>query len=370
MTIRVLKIIHTLGHGGAENIFRWLAWQLKNEGLDVVGAIPMCAESPGGENWIAPALEEVGVDYVTYDKRGSSLDLLRRMGTLIRATGPDIVHSHLLDSNFYSSIACRILSIPHVCTEHGDVLINRSPAGQLKFRLLSWNSRAVVCVSKTVLDAARQNAFRSTNLEVIHNGIRFPEPGPSTFRREFGIPDSSFVVGNVANLYPVKGQRFLVLAFERMLKTFPESHLVLVGRGGERQELESLARHLGIPEGRFILTGFRADVGNILSSMDVYVQPSISEGLPVALLEAMSSGIPVVATDVGGVHELLNGGGQGLLVPPGSWESLLEALQKMAGNIETFRRGAQEARRHVRENFSLRVMARRYIETYERVLAS
>jgi glycosyltransferase involved in cell wall biosynthesis len=369
MSIRVLQIIHTLGHGGAENIFRWLSWQLKNEGLDVVGAVPVRGDSTGSENWVANALEEVGIDYMTYDKRGGSLDLLRSMTDVIRRTGPDIVHSHLLDSNFYSSIACRILSVPHVCTEHGDVLINHSPAGRLKFFLLSRNSRAVVCVSNTVRSAACRKGFRRANLEVIHNGIRFPEPERSTFREEFGIPEEALLIGNVANLYPVKGQRVLLFAFEKFLKEFPDSYLVLVGRGSEKENLESLARRLEIPETRFILTGFRGDVGNILYSMDVYVQPSLSEGLPVALLEAMSCGIPVVATDVGGVHEVLNGSHHGVLIPPGSWEFLFEALVKMAGDIDPYRRMAEESRRHVRENFSLPAMARRYIETYERVLS-
>jgi glycosyltransferase involved in cell wall biosynthesis len=369
MSTRVLQIIHTLGHGGAENIFRWLAWQLKNEGLDVIGAIPVRGDSRKNENWVGPALEEVGVDYVTYDKSGSPLDLLRNIKAVIRNTGPDVVHSHLLDANFYSSIACRILSVPHVCTEHGDVLVDHSPAGRLKYVLLSRNSRAVVCVSKTVLEAACKKGIRRTNLEMIHNGIHFPEPGTSTFREEFGIPGTSLLIGNVANLYPVKGQRYLVLAFEKLLRIFPESHLVIVGRGMEREKLESLASRIGIPEDRFILTGFRGDVGNILSAMDVYAQPSLSEGLPVALLEAMSCGIPVVATDVGGIHEVLNGNRHGVLVTPGSWESLFEVLRKMAEDIGPFRRLAEESRRHVRENFSLRAMARRYIETYERVLS-
>jgi len=369
MAIRVLQIIHTLGHGGAENVFRWLSWQLKREGLDVVGAVPEPGRTAGSENWVGPALREVGVDTVTYDKEGGALELLRRMRELIREVGPDLVHSHLLDSNFYSSLACRILSVPHVCTEHGDVLINHSGAGRLKFYLLSRNSQAVVCVSRTVLEAALRKGFRRSNLEVIHNGIRVPERVPSTFRREFGIPETSLLIGNVANLYPVKGQRFLVVAFARLLRDFPESHLVLVGRGGERDTLESLARRLGIPKGRLLLTGFRADVGNILSAMDLYVQPSLSEGLPVALLEAMSFGIPVVATRVGGVHEVINGDRYGTLVPPGSSDSLFEALRGIVGDIATFRRKAEESVLHIREHFSLRTMARKYVGTYEKVLS-
>lgn len=369
MPIRVLKIIHTLGHGGAENVFRGLAWQLKNDGLDVVGAIPLRGERPGNENWVGPALDESGVAYVTYDKRGSPLDLLRNMKSVIRETRPDIVHSHLLDSNVYSSIACKMLSIPHVCTEHGDVLFNNSISGRVKFVLLTLNSRAVVCVSHTVREAVAKKAFDLGKTVVIHNGIRFPEAGPSKIREELGIPGTGLLIGNVANLYPIKGQRFLVQAFGRLLQEFPDSYLVLVGRGGERDTLENLARQLRIPHGHIIMTGFRNDVGNILAGMDIYVQPSLSEGLPVALLEAMSSGIPVIATDVGGVREILEDGRHGVLVAAGSPDLIHDGLRAVARNIEAYKRKAQSVKQHVRQRFSLQEMARHYIETYERVLA-
>src|SRR5689334_10993439 len=120
--MKVLQIIHTQGHGGAENIFRWLAWRIRREGINVVAGIP---EKNGSakEYWIGPALEELNVPYVTFDKNGSGLNLLKSIKRLIENVQPDIVHSHLLDSNFYSALACRRLSMPHICTEHGDIAL-------------------------------------------------------------------------------------------------------------------------------------------------------------------------------------------------------------------------------------------------------
>lgn len=368
--MRVLAIIHTMGHGGAENIFRWLAWGLRREGLDVVAGIPLNNDPVGAENWITPAIEELGIPCETFDRRGSGYDLVRSFVSLIRRVKPDIVHSHLLDANFYSAVACRWLSVPQVSTEHGDIALNPSLAARAKFSLLPLLSDAVVCVSEQVRRRASTMTVFRGRLEMIHNGIALPKDEVSTFRDDFKISPRTVLIGNVGNLYPVKGQRYLIQAFAVLRGFFPDSRLVLVGRGDERTALEGLVRQLGLPEGAVIFAGFRNDVGNILAALDIYVQPSLSEGLPVALLEALAEGLPVIATDVGGVAEVIGRDGtRGLLVPPGSSDELSRALLEIGRSLDSWKTKAPELKRHVAEDFSLEAMSRTYLGLFERVLS-
>ncbi len=367
--MRVLKIIHTLGHGGAENTFRWLAWGLRREGVDVIAAISELGDS-STENWIAPALRNVDVPYITFDNSGGPLQLLRNISVLIARVKPDIVHSHLLDSNFYSAVACCWHSVPLVCTEHGDVSLKQSAISRFKNRVIAHCSNSVVCVSDAVRERVRSIVPGKEKLEVIHNGIHFMEKSCTSFRVESGIPEDAILIGNVGNLYPVKGQRYLVKAFSELVRTSPvDVYLVLVGRGGEQKSLQSLVRELGVPEGRVLFTGFRDDIQNILNALDLYVQPSLSEGHPIAILEAMSLAIPVIATAVGGVPEIIGPERFGTLVAPESWEDLHHAICDYLSQRKCFHERASSARTYVRQVFSIENMACKYVGVYRNVLS-
>lgn len=364
--MKILKIIHTLGHGGAENAFRWLACGLQREGVEVIAAIPE-TDSLRKKDWIATALEEVSIPYVTFDKSGSPPRLLKNMSDLIGRVRPDVVHSHLLDSNFYSSLACRVKAIPHVCTEHGDLLFVQGATAKIKYASIAVCSRMVVCVSEAVRKRAVQ-IIPERKLATVHNGIRFFEPHPSSFRSEFGISSTAVLIGNVGNLYPVKGQKHLIAAFAELIKTHPESRLALVGRGAEENSLHKQVRELGLPEGSVIFTGFRDDIENILNALNLYVQPSLSEGHPLAVLEAMSLGIPVIASAVGGIPEIFEQERYGTFVVPGSSESLHAALLAYFRHPLTFQEKGASARDHVQKTFSIGQMTERYIGLYEQIL--
>lgn len=366
--MKVLKIIHTLGHGGAENTFRWLAWGLQQKGIEVIAAIPS-VNAPDTENWLAPALEELGIAHLTFNKMGSPVRLLRQIDKVVKQVGPDIVHSHLLDSNFYSGLVCRRRCVRHVSTEHGDVSLLQRAESRVKYWTISCCSRYVLCVSEAVKESVARVIPFKNKLATVYNGIRFFENVPSTFRQEFSIPEAALVIGNVGNLYPVKGQTYLITAFSRLFNSRPDSYLILVGRGAEEGRLREQVSKLGLPADRVIFTGFRNDVENVLNAFDLYVQSSLSEGHPIAVLEAMSLGKPVIATAVGGVPEVVGPNRYGALAVAGSWESLWERLQEYARYPDAFRERAQAARKHVRDNFSIGNMARNYIEIYRRALA-
>jgi len=366
--MKLLNLIHTQGHGGAENTFRWLAWSLRQEGIEVVAAIP-AAKDPKQENWITPALEELGIPHIPFDVSGNSMQLLKNISSTIDLIEPDLVHSHLLDSNFYSSLACRLKGIPHVCTEHGDVSLGLDVSARIKYGLISICSRNIVCVSEAVKERASRVVPFRRKLKTIYNGIRFFENTPSHFREEFGVPANAVLVGNVGNLYPVKGQRFLLRAFAGFLEFCPGAYLAFVGRGAEEEKLRAQVRHLNIPQERVLFAGFRGDVEKIMNAFDLYVQSSLSEGHPIALLEAMSLGIPVIATSVGGVPEVVGPDRYGSLVKCASSEDILRAMRIYLEHTEVFRERALLAKSHVRSTYSLQTMARNYMDLYRQALA-
>jgi len=366
--MKVLKIIHTLGHGGAENTFRWLAWGLRRNGIEVIAAIPE-RKGGGGENWIASALEELDVPYLSFNKNGTRRQLLKNIADVIEQVQPDIVHSHLLDSNFYSSLACRLKSVPHVCTEHGDVSLKKTGASRVKYGVISLCSRFVICVSESVRESASRVIFFRSKLKTIYNGIHFLERKCSNFRAQCNIADDAILIGNVGNLYPVKGQKYLIRAFAELHTSCPDAVLALVGRGGEENSLRRLASDLNIPEDRVIFTGFRNDIENIMNAFDVYVQPSLSEGHPVAVLEAMSLGIPVIAAAVGGIPEIIGEDRYGILVRPGSWEDLLRGMHDCINRRDVYLEKARAAKDYTHAAFSIEKMAGNYADVYGQVLS-
>ena len=367
--MKVLKIIHTPGHGGAENTFRWLAWGLRNKGIDVVAAVPQ-SNHAHEENWTASALTALDVPYVTFDVTGSPWQLVKNIVAVIDRTRPDIVHSHLLDSNFYSSLACRLSSLPHVSTEHGDISLKHTIRSRLKYALMSICSQSIICVSDAVKESVSRSTHLPRKLKTVYNGIHFMESCTSTFRTEFKIPKNALLIGTVGNLYPVKGQKHLVMAFAELLRSRSiDAYLILVGRGEEQDNLQKLALDLGIPREKILFTGFRDDIQNILNAMDLYVQPSLSEGHPIAVLEAMSLGVPVIASAVGGVPEIIGRDTFGTLVAPACWEDIYQCFHDYLICRDTFLTKASAAKKYIREAFSVEKMAGDYIDVYRKAMA-
>lgn len=239
----------------------------------------------------------------------------------------------------------------------------------MKYSLISIFSHLIVCVSEAVREKASSMVLVKKKLRTVYNGIKFFEKRNSSFQSEFNIPGNAVVIGSVGNLYPVKGQKYLIKAFADIRAGFPKAYLVIVGRGGEEATLKQLVRDLRIPTDSVIFTGFRQDIENIMNSFDLYVQPSLSEGHPVAVLEAMSLGIPVIATAVGGIPEVTSGNKYGTLVPPGSSEDLIAVFREFRRNQLKFNAKALPAEAYIRSEFTLEKMAANYIQCYQEVLA-
>jgi glycosyltransferase involved in cell wall biosynthesis len=186
-------------------------------------------------------------------------------------------------------------------------------------------------------------------------------------RATFGWKDDDLIIGCIGRLEPEKGQTVLLQAFDGLHRRHPRTRLLLVGDGGERARLERTAASLRF-NGAIRFVGTREDVPELLATCDIVALPSFHEGLPMALLEAMAAGRPVVASAVGGVPHLIRDGETGVLVAPGDHAALQEALGRLAEDEATRRRLAASAMRLVEERFGFDRTLQRYEELYREVL--
>lgn len=320
------------------------------------------------------------VDLVALEKRpGRDFGAYWRLLKCLRAARPAIIHTRnigTLDTVFVS----RLAGVPvRVHGEHGwDMhdLDGRSRKYRFIRRLCAPFVKRFVAVSID-LKAWLERSIGLAGDRVTHivNGVdceRFRPGRADAIRRSLGLGDDALVVGTVGRLEAVKGQELLLRAWplveERLPKASRALRLVLVGDGSRRAALEALARELGIAD-RVIFAGARADVPEALRAFDVFVLPSLNEGISNTILEAMACGLPVVATRVGGNPELIDEGVTGRLVAPTDPAALADAIVAIAADEATRQRMAQAAREQAVQRFSLEVMVRRYDTLYAEVSA-
>lgn len=272
---------------------------------------------------------------------------------------PDILHAHNPTMLQYGGLGRLVSGARLVVTDHGG-RPHRTP------RAAEWR-RVDAAVAVSEVTARRSLAADHLPIRVIHNGVEPAAPGArAASRAALGLPDDAFVAVCVARLVAVKAHDVLLQAAARARGDAPV--LLLVGDGPERDELQRLAARLGLARVRFL--GARADVGDILAAADVAVLASRDEGLPLALLEAMAHGLPIVATTVGGVSELVREGLEGLLVPADDADALAAALGRVGGDAPLRQRLGDAAHHRVREDFSLDAAAAAYADLYRRLVSA
>jgi glycosyltransferase involved in cell wall biosynthesis len=301
---------------------------------------------------------------------------LVRLTRIFAKDRPDVVHAHTYKAGVLASMAGRIAGVPAVIfTPHGHIFsrganIPGVPGG-LKLDLLRWITRvAQGCADRitalSVPDLDQQVALRlspASKYVVVRNGIdvdRFARPRQRSFQ---GAP----VIGAVGRFSEEKGHRHLVQAMAGVVRALPKAHLVLVGYGSLEGELRGRAAGLGLG-GAVTFAGER-DSAELLPSFDLFVQPSLYESQGLALLEAMAAGIPAIATDVGGVADVVRDGDTGLLVPPADPDALAGAILRLAGAPDVALGLSQRAARRVREHFSSETMLAAYARLYRELLS-
>jgi len=279
-----------------------------------------------------------------------------------------ILHSHNLAAQQYACLACLGGRVRHVNTEHGTNIHTRGISNRLRLQLLARLTDITVAVSEdTAMKMRSLWKLPPNGVNIIPNGVS-PHPHYSreavdNMRRALGIPAEAIVFGSVGRMAKVKGYDRLVEALPYVFQRVPCAFCLLVGDGPERRALEEQAKRLGVSE-RVIFAGYRADARIFFEIINLFVLPSRSEGLSVALLEAMAAGLPVVVTRAGENPRIVEDGLNGFFLPEnmGSWPHRLAAL---AGDNEPGARAGEAARRTVIERFCLD----RTLDAYEQLYA-
>lgn len=358
--IRIMEMIDKPSLGGGQTALLLLAGNLDRSRFEV-------AISSGGEGPLAEEARQKGITYipVSLGKR-LSLGPLKEITAVLREQKIDILHTHGGIAGLYGRSAAFRAGTPAVVhTLHGiHYLHYRNPFLRRLYVLLerrySRSTDRLILVCQSDLRQARKHRLAPEGkMTVILNGTDVrPELGADDISRrknELGWPPGRRVVGTVARLHRQKGVASLLRAAPRILSAFPEARTVVVGDGPQGGSLRREAQRLGL-EGRFLFLGERKDAKALMALFDIFVLPSLWEGLPFVLVEAAALGKPVVATAVDGVPEILEDGKTGLLVRPGNPTALAEAVIRLLKDKEEARRLGETARKLVPPRFPLRRM--------------
>jgi len=290
----------------------------------------------------------------------------------IRRMGPDIVHTHSSKAGFLGRLAARAAGVPHIVhTPHGHVFEGYfSPVATRAFTVLErlaarWTDRIITLSDEEARDHLRRGVGRPDQFVTIPSGVELDVvSGASPTRLLAGGP----IVGAVARLAPVKGLQYLIDAAPEILRRCPEARFLLVGDGEMRSVLQAQVHTLGLSD-RIVFTGFREDIPALIAGMDVFVLPSINEGMGRVLVMAMALGKPIVATRVGGVAELLGDGEAGLLVPPRDPAALAEATTALLQDATRASPLAEAGRRRA-PRYSAKAMLEALAKVYREVMSN
>lgn len=317
-------------------------------------------------------------------KRFASFGAGRQMVRLareLRARKPLVMHSYNFYANVFSLPAARLAGVPCIIASIRDMGVYMTP---MQLRVQRWVcglADRIVVNADAVRDWLVEDGYAAGKIHVIRNGARMPlfnaASARSRVRAELGIPSAAKVVMMVSRLNPQKGVEHLLEAVPAILARVPDAWFVIVGdvvldsrarEAAYARLLASRARELGVAE-RVVFTGLRRDIPYLLAAADLSVLPSLSEGLPNSVIEAMAAGLPVVATEVGGIPELIRPGRCGLLVPPGDAAALVESVTAVLINPFLAKRLGEAARFRIQTGFSFEKMFQETVTLYRTVLA-
>lgn len=382
--MKILHIITSLKLGGAETmLYRFLAQSSQDRRYQHV--VAYFYDGP-----FVQKIQDLGVSVIKVSGLLSCYDLmaLYRLNSLIRSFKPTLIHSSLWSANIIARLFAWYYKIPLMCDLHGNAAHEGAGRNSLD-RLTASIPKKIVAVAdgvktayeKTIIGALRDQSVRDRvvqSLVVIKNGIdvralhEYAQQMPLV-RRELGLQDYDFVIGSVGRLDAIKSYDVLVKAFAMLLTKIKSTDrsvkLCLVGGGQDEKKIKALVTQLGISE-HVVLTGARSDGARFYQLFNCFALSSQSEGLSVAVLEAMAFGLPVVSTCAGRTHEVLVDGTNGFLVPVNDEQALADALLRLYDHRLLAEKIGQANRDLVERDYALDCMVARYHALYDELGAT
>lgn len=370
--ISVVHLLHTIEYGGIETVLiNWLG-KIDRERFDVH---LVCFANPGGtERPFIEAAGRAGIDAETvpWSRRKPVFKSARRLREILRRHGADILHTHNVYADLVGAWAARrdparTLTTLYVWDDFGW-------KRNLLQRINRWVLRYFDVISAHCEDTLRKTremgcADRDIKLLIAgfeSNRVEMASEKRQRLRRRRGVEDDDVLLANIARLHPEKAQDSLLRSFRRVREACPNARLWILGVGPLEQRLRTLCTELGLDD-RVTFVGFVDDLPGILPLIDIQVHPSHAEGVPLAICSGMAAGLPIVASRVGGLPEVLDHGRNGVLVQPGDDEAFAEAVIKLVRDPRRRRDLGDAARRFIETDYSLDTAVRKLEETYEQM---
>ena len=365
-SLGIVHIVDSLEFGGLERVVTDLAISQKELGHRV--SVFSINETAG----LRTVLEDAGVPVIVGDKRGTfDLRVIRRLRKHVSQNRLDVVHAHNFVPNYYAAAALvgkRRQVLVNTCHNMGSRLSNRRLRWLYRWSLSRTAKVAMVgCQVHERLVA--DGIVAPSKAMTVLNGIpvkRFaclPVDQRQRARKELGLADQDLIVGCVGRLVPLKNHKLLLACMPQLLAMHPSLKVVLVGEGPLRDELSAFAHSLAVSD-HVVHAGAHADVSKLLPALDVFVLPSRTEGLSIALLEACAAGLPIVATAVGGNPEIITDGHTGQLIESEDAEALFSVLHELLSDQSKRERLGTAARTWVEKNGSVESMRQNYETLY------
>ena len=360
-----MQLVYSLKMGGSEKVAIDVA-----QALDRTEFEPhVCALDLDGE--LSRDLDRNGIPHYVLHRKGLEAAVFRRLFAVIRNNGIDVVHTHHFTQLFFAALPARLAGARIIHTEHEffsyrEATMARTLLGPL-LRL---------CERMTVVGPGVADYFTGTlgiprdRIAVIPNGVDLAafDADRELARRDLGLEAEEMVLGTVGRLEPEKDQATLIDVFQRIRRTYPRSRLLIAGTGSLSEQLHAHAVRVGAAD-RTLFLGYRRDVARLLAAMDVFVLPSLREGLPISLIEAMAARRAVVASDIGSVKDLIRDRENGLVAPAGDTAAFTAAVEALLASPNLREQLAREARRTTEASYSLPAVVRTYADLYRSAAA-
>lgn len=358
---KIAYLIDGLSMGGAERLMVPILKHLDREYFEA----HVCAMQSKEGNPMAEEIRALGIPVHCLDiKHLRDLDAIPRLIKYLRGTQADLVHTQLEAANILGNISAKLLRLPSVCTIHVmpslDVKTKTKLHQKVEWFVLRHACDRVISVS----EEARQyhidiSGTSASGVTTIYNGIDLSPflymdyvHERNTVRAELGIPRDAKVLITVAVLRPPKGIQYMIRALPKILASHPDTYYLIVGSGSHHDVLLEEVSKAGVSN-RVIFAGMRRDVPRMLAASDVFVLPTLTEALPTVLAEAMAAKLPIVASRVGGIPEMIANGQNGLLVQPEDLDGLVKACTHLLAHPEKRGDMGAEGWKTVKQKFSI-----------------
>lgn len=373
--MNILQLISTKGFFGAENVVVNLSRGLKDMGFNVYIGI-FCDLRKASNLTIIEEIKKYNIPFLIFDCRKKfDFNNLLKLRKFIKEKNIDIVHSHNYKSNIYSFFATLFLKCKKVATCH----LWAGESFKMKFyefldKLFLKKFDKVVGVSEKIISELIKSSIPKEKIEFVSNGIDIEKFTPekidktkvTQIKKELGIKDNEKVVGTIGRLSKQKGHIYLIYAAKEIIKEFPNVKFLIVGDGELKEELLLEVKKLNLEE-KIIFTGFRNDIPEILNVIDIFVLPSLNEGMPMVLLEAMAAKKPIIATNVGAIPKLIENNKTGFLIELKSEKKIYECIITLLKDSKKSLLFTQNTYGKVKNEYSLEYMTEKYLNIYKQL---